>query len=101
MRLIANFRLDGRDLTKALAGEAKSPHEALYWIWNEGARNQWSAMRHRQFKLVRPTDAKPWELYDLRADIGEQNNFAAERPELVRALAKKFADWREAAEKDG
>jgi hypothetical protein len=44
---------------------------------------------------------KPWELYDLSADIGEQNNLATERSELVRALAKKFADWREAAEKVG
>jgi len=28
-------RLDGRDPTAALAGEAASPHEALYWVWNQ------------------------------------------------------------------
>jgi arylsulfatase A len=86
--------LDGRDPTKTLAGEAPSPHEALYWVWNQGRRQQWRALRQDRYKLVRSADSEPWELYDLASDVGEQENLAHELPELVKELAAKFAKWR-------
>jgi hypothetical protein len=46
---------------------------------------------------MRSADATPWELYDLRADIGETNNLAGTRPEVVNELAEKFAEWQTAA----
>jgi arylsulfatase A-like enzyme len=85
--------LDGRDPTAVLAGQARSPHEALYWVWNQGRRQQWRAMRLGPYKLVRQADDAPWELYDLAEDLGETKDLAAERPGLVRELAQKFDRW--------
>ncbi len=63
--------LDGSDPTATLAGIAPPPDEALFWVWKQGKQYRWNAMRHRAYQLARPADAQPWELYDLRADIGE------------------------------
>ena len=52
------------------------------------------------YKLVRPADDRAWELYDLRADVGEKKDLAAHRPELVEELAKDFSEWHEAARAD-
>jgi arylsulfatase A-like enzyme len=89
--------LDGLDPALALLGEAPSPHEALYWVWNQAKQQKWSAVRRGPYKLMRSADATPWELYDLRADIGETNNLAGTRPEVVNELAEKFAEWQTAA----
>ena len=94
--LPGNNFLDGRDPIKTLAGKAPSPHDAFFWVWNQGRRFQWNAMRQGKYKLVRPADSQPWELYDLVADVGETRNLAPEVPELVKELTEKFAAWREA-----
>jgi arylsulfatase A-like enzyme len=92
--LPADRIMDGRDPLPALAGAGDSPHEALFWRWNQGRREQWSAVRKGSLKLVRPTDASPWELYDLSRDIGERSNLAADLPEKVRELAGRYDRWR-------
>jgi arylsulfatase A-like enzyme len=98
--LPADRPLDGRDPTAALAGEAPSPHDALYWVWNQGRREQWRGMRRGQYKLVRKTDAEPWQLYDLSRDVGESQDLAAERPELLQPLVARFEAWARAVESD-
>ena len=85
--------LDGRDPTETLTRDAPSPHEALFWVWNQGRKYQWNAVREGRFKIVRSADLEPWELYDLASDAGEQNNLAPQHPELVKDLAEKFAIW--------
>jgi arylsulfatase A-like enzyme len=85
--------LDGRDPTAALAGEAASPHEALYWVWNQGQRQQWRGMREGNYKLVRRADGEAWQLYDLSQDVGEGKDLAAEKADVARSLAAKFAEW--------
>ena len=34
------------------------------------------------------------QLFELANDIGERNDLAAERPEVVARLKKQFKDWR-------
>jgi arylsulfatase A-like enzyme len=92
--------LDGLDPTAVLAGERHSPHEALYWFWNQGQRQQWRAMRQANYKLVRKADAEPWQLYDLSQDVGETKDLAAEKPEAVLALAASYEQWRQSIESD-
>ncbi len=41
---------------------------------------------------VRP-ELRPGEMYDLTSDPGESRNLYAQRPELLRQLAGKLADW--------
>lgn len=80
--------LDGRDPTAALAGESPSPHECLFFRWEKRI-----AVRRGNWKLVRNGPDKPYELYDLATDLGEANDLAGERPELVEQLARRFNEW--------
>lgn len=89
--------LDGRDPTAVLAGEAKSPHDALHWVWKQGRNQSWSGMRQGPYKIVRSADEQPWELYDLSNDPGETKNLAATQSELVTELSARFAGWHETA----
>ena len=82
--------IDGRDPTAALAGEAASPHKALFWKYNRS-----SAVREGRYKLVKPRTGKSWELYDLAADPGETNDLAEDRPDVAARLTREFERWSE------
>jgi arylsulfatase A-like enzyme len=93
-RIPAKQKLDGIDLTPALAGKPLPPRP-LFW----GVRNE-IAIRKGPWKLIasKPAPlpfAKPKNprLYNLDDDLGETKNLAAEHPELVRALLKELAAW--------
>jgi arylsulfatase A len=78
--------IDGRDvgpmLTNAPGGS--SPHEALYFF--QGPRVV--AVRTGPWKLhrVRGTKVPAPLLYDLRSDLGERKNVAAEHPDVVKRI---------------
>ena len=86
-------------------------HEAV-WFYHQGNR----ALRKGHWKILHTVEtrddgwaqvaarenARPgdWELYDLSADRAEQNNLAAEQPEIVRELARLWDQWRDRFERD-
>lgn len=75
--------VDGISMAPAILGrKQKRDHEYLYWEFHEGGLKQ--AVRFGKWKAVRNGFAEPVELYDLEADLGEQNDLARERPELAR-----------------
>ncbi|MHC4178819.1 MAG: sulfatase-like hydrolase/transferase [Planctomycetota bacterium] len=80
--------IDGRDPTAALAGEVGSPHDHLFFRW--GSR---SAVRRGRHKLLRNEEDEPWKLYDLVDDLAETKDLAAEKPEVVAGLARRFERW--------
>ena len=81
---------DGKNMLPALAGKTSDPlHDALYW---DGDSGTW-AIREGKWKLTFSRTQK-LELYDLDADIGEQNDLADQNPELVQKLQDKFKVWR-------
>ena len=86
--------VEGVNLLPHLLGEnAAPPHDALYWRFGPQ-----KAIRKGNYKLVvaRDMEAKtqtPWQLYDLNADIGEKNDLAAAKPELVAELSKAWDEW--------
>lgn len=53
-----------------------------------------SAIRTEQYKLIEYFDDNSVELYDLRNDIGETKNLAAEMPQLAKTLQSRLAEWR-------
>gem|GEM_PF-1577213 len=78
--------MDGVDLTPYLRGERKgSPHEILFWRYGNKI-----ALRAGRWKLVRNPPwgraSAPFELYDLDADISEQDDLAEKRPEIQERL---------------
>ncbi len=80
--------LDGVDLVPFLTGRAPGdPHEHLYWRY--GRRH---AIRRGRWKMVVQGSASP-ELYDLKRDLGESSDRAAENPDVVRALEAALAVW--------
>lgn len=89
---------DGISIVPTLTGREKEQkkHAFLYWEWG---RYNWAkrknepggpaqAVRMGQFKAVRPKSSAAFELYDLSKDIGEQNNIAAEHPQIVARIDK-------------
>ena len=75
----------------ALRGEAAEPlHEALFW---KDDAEQW-AVRAGRWKLLSNRQGQT-ELYDLQADLGEQNNVVSEQPEIAKSLRQKYDTWTE------
>jgi arylsulfatase A-like enzyme len=100
--------LDGVDLLPHLQGDEPPPHDILFWCnrrWDGPFQAQGPvdshnrAMREGRWKMVQPavpddgSEAPPWELYDLSADIGEQHNLAPEYPETVARLNARYKEW--------
>ncbi|MBM83359.1 MAG: hypothetical protein CMJ78_22585 [Planctomycetaceae bacterium] len=82
--------LEGKSLVPILLGKQREPHELLAWKCSRGR-----AIQIADWKLVRPSDAWPWELYNLGNDIGETNNVAQQFPDRVKAMKEKYEQWRE------
>jgi len=96
--------LDGYSLLPVIESkDAPSNHQVLYFQW----RDQW-AVREGKWKLIvkgRDTTGKfsphlqkeekmesPY-LANLEADHPEEQNYAAEHPEVVERLTKLYTDW--------
>lgn len=92
-------KIDGRDLSSLLLGEAEtSPHEA-YFLYNV---HRLEAIRSDEWKLALepqienlgekhfPADASSPapRLYNLDTDIGERTNVAAQHPDIVARLQR-------------
>src|SRR5690606_8572746 len=76
-----------------LTGEVV-PHPPLYWEFHE--RGFFQAARIDDWKAVRIGATAGLELYDLRNDLAEPRNVAAEHPEVVR----RFEDYVKTARVD-
>jgi len=74
--------LDGVSFLPTLTrkGEQKS-HEFLYWEFHEGGTTQ--AVRHGNWKAIRPAPGAALELYDVTKDNGEKTNVAKDNPVVV------------------
>jgi arylsulfatase A-like enzyme len=98
-------KIDGADIRAVLLGETitQPPHEAFYYY--RGLRLQ--AVRDLEWKLVLPPPAKPDEkarspqLYNLKTDIGESTDVAAQHPEIVARLQKLVAGMEDDLGTDG
>jgi len=87
--------IDGKDIWPLMSDkkDAKSPHEAFYYYQID----QLQAVRSGKWKLHLPLKQKkknwgeptpnvPLQLYNLEADIAEQNNVANQNPDIVKRL---------------
>ena len=80
--------IDGKDISSLLTNpKAKTPHDVFFYYFE----NQLEAVRSGKWKLILPhnrwKEPVPMGLYDLKKDIGEQNNLAAENPDIVKNLS--------------
>jgi arylsulfatase A-like enzyme len=76
---------DGVSVLPALLGEDQDLSDRfLYWEFFERGYQQ--AVRWKDWKAIRPQLGEPLELYNLAEDLGEQNNIAADYPEVVETI---------------
>jgi arylsulfatase A len=86
--------LDGADPTDTLAGQRASPHDFLVWEFTQ-SRKTMSAVRDRQYKLIRQHTTEPFELYDLVNDPHETRNIIASKPHIAKTLEQAYFRWLE------
>jgi len=85
-KLPAKLKPDGVDLTGVLTKGQKLAKRTLFWRY----RNQ-RAVRKGPWKLVIQADTA--RLFHLADDLGEQNDLASARPEVLAALRAELAAW--------
>jgi arylsulfatase A-like enzyme len=95
--------IDGISVVPTLLGqpEKQKEHEYLYWEFHERGGKQ--AVRMGDFKGVRLNVHKdpnsPLELYDLKRDMAEKHNIAAEHPDVSAKIEAIFKTARTDAER--
>lgn len=76
--------IDGQSVLPTLLGaDVARSDRFLYW---GGTPGRAEAVRWGYWKAVREGPDQPVELFDLRTDIGEEQDVAGENPEVVEAL---------------
>jgi arylsulfatase A-like enzyme len=91
---------DGISLIPVIEGRLKERASGIGFHCN--GMQAWTGNR---YKIVRTVKAKKkasrgWELYDLREDPFEENDLAAERPDVVERLGAEFDAWARSAQAD-
>ena len=85
----ADLHLDGADLMPLLRGDS-IPERALFWRY-DGQK----AVRAGDWKLLHENAEATARLFNLRDDLGEEHDRAAERPDIAQDLAAQLAEWEE------
>ncbi len=80
--------IDGVSVLPALLGKSNIEHSPLYWEFYELGFEQ--AARVGDWKAVRHTLGKALELYNLKNDLGEEEDVAASNPEVVRKMEESL-----------
>ncbi len=82
----AGLNLDGADLLPVLAESRKLPKRTLFWRYRKE-----KAVRKGPWKLLVQGDKV--RLFNLEEDLGEKENLANKRPDMVKQLEDELAAW--------
>lgn len=89
--------IDGISLVPLLKGRSVE-QRSLFWHYphygNQGGVPG-GAIRNGDWKLIEWYENGELELFNLKEDIGENNNLAKQYPERVRLLHSKLKTWRQ------
>ena len=96
--------LDGVSFAAFLTGRGLAPARKFFWHFphytNQGSRPS-GALRDDQWMLVEFYDDETVELYDLKTDIRETRNVAAQNPGRVAKMRTALAAWRKEVNAQG
>ncbi|MEW4564394.1 arylsulfatase [Bremerella sp. JC770] len=87
---------DGISILPALVDGKPVEHPPLYWEFHERGFSQ--AARRGDWKVVRNGVGKPLELYDLSIDIHEDNDLAAQHPDVIERFESYLSSARSESE---
>ncbi len=98
LALADNESPDGESLLPILRGDASLEREAIFfhfpnYAWHRSNRLG-SAVRAGNYKLIERFDDGTVELFNLKNDLSERHNLAAEEPDRVASLKKQLVDFR-------
>ena len=79
--------LDGFDMLPVLQGRRASPRAEMFW-----QRKLDKGARVGHWKWVESSRGSG--LFDLRHDIGERRDLSKERPEILKRVQARFANWK-------
>ena len=87
--------LDGLSFANTLQGKPmKKKHESLYWEFYERGFDQAVRVGEEWKAIKLSSKGSKLELYNLKTDLGEENDVAAQYPDIVAKAEKAFADNR-------
>ena len=88
--------MDGSSLMPLLRKSTASlDRDAIYFHYPHYHHSAPSgAIRMGNLKMIEYFDGSPPELYNLKTDLSETKNLAAEMPDKLRHMQKKLAEWR-------
>jgi arylsulfatase A-like enzyme len=93
----ADQGMDGESIVPLLKGAPALKRNTLYWHYphyHPGGATPYSAVREGDWKLIEFFEDNHVELYNLKADLGEQNDLAAKESKRAEALRAKLHAWR-------
>jgi arylsulfatase A-like enzyme len=94
-----DVKLEGVSIVPLLKGETELDREAIYWHFphysNHGMQSPGGAIRAGDYKLLEYYENNSVQLFNLKTDIGEQNDLSDSEPEKVLELRGMLHKWRE------
>jgi arylsulfatase A-like enzyme len=88
--------IDGTSLRPLLEDKGPLPERTLCWHYphygNQGGAPG-AAIREGDWKLVHWFEGDQYELYNLREDLSEKTNLAAQHPDRVKSMLAKLQAW--------
>ena len=92
--------IDGEDLSPVLGETGRLKRDAIFWhfphyrpLWPEGVIVPYSIIRAGDWQLIKHYEGRAFELFNLRDDLGEQNDLSERMPEKVRELDARLGVW--------
>jgi arylsulfatase A-like enzyme len=89
--------IDGQSIVPTLLGKAQKTHEFFYWEFHETGHQQ--AVRMGDWKFIRMPSKGAAELYDLKTDLHEDHDIAAQHPDVVKQISNYLKTARTPSEK--
>jgi len=88
------YKPDGEDIAEAFQGREFKRQKPQFWHYPMASGGTPTlAIRDGRWKLLTDPNGKRMELYNLSSDIGESNNLAAKRPDVVETLKRNLFAW--------
>lgn len=87
--------IDGESLMPLLRQTGPLKRDAVFWHFPHYRGNivPYSIIRAGHWKLIKRYEGKPFELFNLQDDIGEENDLSDRMPELVKELDARLIAW--------
>jgi arylsulfatase A-like enzyme len=90
--------VDGLSFAAAVEGSDFKRDAAIYWHFphysNHGMQSPCGAIRQGDYKLIEYFENNTVQLFNLKADPGEQNDLAKQQEEKVAELIAMLHIWR-------